>query len=350
MVIDFLNYLQAEGIETGVCVHASDGPLRKEMESTGAPVFRLRASGFTGNLLRTYRTCRQFAPDVVHAHNTGMALYAGLIARAAGARSIVTRHGMADASRSRSLYGLICDTLNDQLVAVSDGVAKELRKKANMATQDIHTVPNGIEYDRFARDVTPWSKKELVGAHDCFLFGSVGGLRAYKAQDVMIEALYHVRQRGGAARLAIAGEGYRREVLENRAKELGIEKFVAFTGRIDTVPEFLSALDAFLFSSVSGEGLPIALLEAMATGLPVVATRIPGVKQVITPGVDGLLVPPHDAEALSERMGRLMRDPEERQELSEAAADTVRTSYSCHRMVHDYIDLYVDIARKLNAR
>jgi glycosyltransferase involved in cell wall biosynthesis len=138
--------------------------------------------------------------------------------------------------------------------------------------------------------------------------------------------------------VGICGEGFLRSDLEAQIKTLGLEHSVKLLGQFDTITPFLAAADVFVLPS-RWEGLPIALLEAMSLGLPIVATRVEGVDEAVLDHVHGLLVPVGDAAALSEAILQLLRDPQMSCELGGAAKRRVVDSYSIDRMGERYLSL-----------
>jgi glycosyltransferase involved in cell wall biosynthesis len=148
---------------------------------------------------------------------------------------------------------------------------------------------------------------------------TVGRLAGVKGQAVLLDAVAEAAGRGVAVELTIAGDGPERARLERQAADLGIADRVAFLGPVghDDVGELYAAADAFCTSSFA-EGLPTVLMEAMATGLPVVATAIMGIPELVEDGVTGLLVPPARSDLLAEALERLATRPEERVEMGRA--------------------------------
>jgi glycosyltransferase involved in cell wall biosynthesis len=224
-----------------------------------------------------------------------------------------------------------------RILCLSESIRQEALRCGFRPEQCV-LVPNGVDVDGFR----PPSADERNGAraalelepdHRAFLF--VGRLVRRKGVDVLLRAF--ARQEA-AARLFLVGDGAERGALEDLARELGVAARVSFCGEDGDVLPFLHAADVFVFPSRL-EGLPNALLEAMACGLPVVATRIGGCEDVVVDG-SGVLVPPDDADALAGEMRALARDPVRRRELGERGRARVVARYSFERILAELQDVY----------
>ena len=172
-----------------------------------------------------------------------------------------------------------------------------------------------------------------------FAVGWVGRMTGVKRTDDVVRAFAALRARGVDACLCIVGDGPDREQVERRAHELGVIRDCLFLGYQEDVARFFAVFDAFVLSSVN-EGTPVVAIEALAAARPVVATRVGGVPDVVTDGVDGFLVEPGDVEALAERLERLAADPELRRAMGEAGRARVLPRYAVSRLIDDIDRLY----------
>lgn len=176
-----------------------------------------------------------------------------------------------------------------------------------------------------------------VGEKDAFLL-SVGRLIHQKAHELLIAAMPAVLKEFPNTKVGICGDGPLRSQLDTQIKSLGLESSVKLMGRFDSVTKYLAAADMFILPSRS-EGLPIALLEAMSLGLPIVATRVQGVEEVVMEQQHGLLVPIGDVTALSDAILQLLRNPQLGCKLGDAAKQRVVESYSVDHMGERYLSL-----------
>jgi glycosyltransferase involved in cell wall biosynthesis len=199
----------------------------------------------------------------------------------------------------------------------------------------VHVIPNGIPLRTGARDRV---RRELSIAPGELLIVSVGNLYPVKGHAVLIDALATLRDRAGW-RLAIAGRGEEEPRLRAQAAAAGIGERVHLLGFRDDVADIFAAGDLFAMPSLS-EGLPLALVEAMSFGLPVVISRVGGVPEVVTNDVEGLLVPPSDPGALALAIRSLLDDPARRSRQGGAARMRALRDYAIGTMVDRYERLY----------
>ena len=238
--------------------------------------------------------------------------------------------------RSRSLWTLLVDRClkgrDDLLIAECDASRRFLLERLGYDPKKAITIRNGVE-----QDGRPPSKEKLreLGL-DGILIGAVGRLDRQKGFAVLIEAMAHLK--GTPLRCAILGDGPERARLEALIRRRGLEGSVRLLGETEAA-SWLPAFDVFCLPSL-WEGLPNSLLEAMALGLPVVASAIDGVPEAVTDGADGLLVPPSDPAALAAALQRLAGDAGKRARLGAAARKTAAERFALSRMIGEYERAY----------
>jgi glycosyltransferase involved in cell wall biosynthesis len=194
-------------------------------------------------------------------------------------------------------------------------------------------IPNGIrmqDYEKFPpRAECRAQFKLLPGAK---LIGTVGRMVPVKNHKLLIEALFRVRQTVSDAHLAIIGEGDLRESLAASAADLGVSEYVSLVKETQKIDYFYGAIDIFCLSSDS-EGMPLTLLEALASGVPVVSTEVGGIPEVIESGKTGYLVPKGSAEFLAKRIVELLEDPSKAAELALHGRAMVRERFPAEKMI-----------------
>lgn len=250
--------------------------------------------------------------------------------------------------RTRSGFSLWIDKMlkpNDTLlVTESEASRKYLIEELAYDGNKITTIYNGV-------DIASWPiskvdrnrvRMRLKLQPEDVLIGSVGRLDEQKGHRYLLEAFAKVRATQ-PVKLVLVGEGPMRRELENLARELRIEEDCTFAGEVQDVPAWLSALDVFVLASL-WEGLPNALLEAMAMGLAVVATRVDGVPEVVDHDVTGLLCEPKDSQSLVVGIQDLVLDPELRQKLGGAAKRAIKEKFKLMDMIGNYEKLYARVA------
>jgi glycosyltransferase involved in cell wall biosynthesis len=196
-------------------------------------------------------------------------------------------------------------------------------------------IRNGIAVERFQQRPDPELRRELAAGSDDLLFLTTARLDLQKGLDVLLHAAGSV----GGARFLVAGTGDEHARLEREAAALGLGERLLFLGHRDDIPALLAATDAFVLPSLF-EGTPLALLEAMAAGKPVVTSAIPGTDELVADGETGLLVPAGDADALAAALRRIVADPELRARLGAAARLKAGTAHSAIASTQRVVEVY----------
>jgi glycosyltransferase involved in cell wall biosynthesis len=282
---------------------------------------------------------RRTGADVVHAHGYKADLYAYFALRASGVPFVSTCHNWLDNDRKTFFYGVL-DRLvlrvYARVVAVSEDVRQRLLK-SGMIAKKISMIRNGIDLRPFARasavvkDELGWGAYQVVGL--------VGRLSVEKGVDIFLHAAERVLAQCPDAKFIVAGDGPDRAGLETLIDQLGIRGSVRMLGRRDDMPFLYASLDVMVSASRQ-EGLPIAILEGMASRLPLVATAVGEVPTVILHGRTGVLVPAEDPESLAAAIIELLRDPAKRERLGAGARQLVEDEFSAGRMTADYLHVY----------
>lgn len=278
--------------------------------------------------------------DVVHFHTArahAMAPYARGFARAL----VVTRR--MDYRPNRLFAPLLYGRAVDGIAAISHGVADSLAL-AGVPPERITIIPSGVDCEHFhfadpaARTA---ARAELEMAPDAMVLATVGMLEARKGHRHLLEALARIVRGGEGANMIclIAGDGSLRAELQRDAELLGIARQVRFLGRVDDVRTVLAATDIFVFPSMR-EGLGVAVLEAAASGLAIVASDTGGIGDVIESGVNGILVKPGDSEALAGAIERMAAAPSERAAMGQAARTRAERDFAMTTMAARTVELY----------
>ena len=287
-------------------------------------------------MLRSHRI------QVAHSHEFGMAVYGAVAARRAGARHIITMHGgrYYAEQRRRRLALRWAARRSDALVAVSRATAADLRATLRLGDEAVRVVLNGIPFRSGSRAAV---RSELALRDDELLLVSVGNLYPVKGHAVLLRALGQLRRSGALDavpwRLALAGRGEEEARLRALVRDEGLAERVTLLGYREDVPDILAAADLFVMPSLM-EGLPLALVEAMAAGLPVVVSDVGGIPEVAKQGSEAILVPPGDPAGLAEGLATLMRDPLARACMGAAARARARRDFSVSTMCEAYERLY----------
>ena len=330
--------LQARGYR---CIVAGprQGELLSRAAAEGLAIVPLAARGeFDLRAARDLsRVLREERVDLLHAH-TAHAVTLLTLATLSGRRrpAMVAARRLSFPLRSSYLGRIKYGFRVDRVIAVSEAI-RRLLVRQGLDPRRVSVVHSGIDPERFRRGDRQHfreSLRPLMGddAGTAFLVGAVGHLAAHKGLDVFLSAAAEAAREIPAARFLLIGRGEAEGCLRSTADRLGIASRVAFTGFRDDMPDVFAGLDLSVLSSVSGEGSPAVLKEAMAAGTPLVATALDGLEEIVEDARHGLLVPPGNAPALARAIVILAKDPQLRARYSAAALKRV-LQFTTDRMV-----------------
>jgi glycosyltransferase involved in cell wall biosynthesis len=337
--------LRALGHRVMLVAHP-EGELRQRAKE-GLDIFPLapRTEMDLSGAWRLARLIRRLTPDVVHAHDSHA------VAMAALALSMSTQPKKPPLLAARRVdFHLRGNSLSrwkyrqvDTFICVSDAIRDMLIDDGVPADRTV-VVNEGIDLERVAAAPPARLHEELWLPHQAPIVGNVAALVPHKGQRHLIEAAALVVRQLPDTRFMIAGEGELREALERQIKDHRLEKHVALLGFQPDVLSLHKAFDLFVMSSVT-EGLGTSLLDAMACGKAIVATKAGGIPEVVTEGKTGLLVPPRDHPAMAKAIVRLLKDAALRDRMGAAGLKVAREKFSAERMVQDTLRVYLSAMR-----
>lgn len=289
------------------------------------------------------RLLRRERPDLFHAHMSSpvackWGLAAAVAARMPAVLGTVQVGGYEPPDRSAYWQLRALAQGVDRYLAVSRDIARELVEQLGWPEEKVEVVYNAVDLARVEVAAPPGLREQLGGGETRPLVLTPARLDAQKGHRVLFEAIAQVPD----AVFVLAGEGPEREPLEALAAQLGIDKRVRFLGRRDDVPQLLAACDVFALPSLY-EGSSLAVLEAMAAGVPVVSSAIGGTDELIDDGSSGLLVPPGDAEELAAALRRLLGDAGLRDALAAQARERVERDLTRERMAARVTGVYREL-------
>ena len=328
-------------------LHGSDGPMRAELERAGIRCLDLDYRRFRGSLRRVryywtlWRMLRRERIRALHVHHHGAMILCGIPARLAGiSRIVMTEHGLQalmERPQARRLTMRYCRFASD-ITVVEQTQADYFHRQLGFAVAKLHVVANGVRVLARTAAHVELKRRELAIPADVFAFFYVGRLNPVKDLGTLLQAFAALpTDLAARSRLYLVGDGPERAPLEARVAALGLPGRAIFLGARTDVSEVLMAADAFVMSSKS-EGLPMVLLEAMAAGVPCVATAVGGIPDLF--GEDrGLSVPAQDAPALARAMASVASSPELRERLVSNATQNLRRHYALDAIVDRYLEL-----------
>jgi glycosyltransferase involved in cell wall biosynthesis len=282
--------------------------------------------------------------DIIHCHGYKSNFY-GLLASRGQVPSVTTNHNWLTAHWKLKAYCFL-DSLwirfFDRIVAVSNEVKKDMLRY-KIPEEKIRVIDNGIALERFEKVVeTKKMKNQLGFDEEIRIIGTIGSLIIEKGHIYLLEAARQILDGVKDLKFLIIGDGPLRKPLEEKSEELGIKKDVIFMGQREDIPELLMAMDVFVLPSIK-EGLPVALLEAMAAKRPVIATRVGAIPKVIENKDIGILVEPKDINELRDAIMNLIDDPWRMNLLARGGFSRVCMDFSSDEMGKHYLKLYNEI-------
>lgn len=302
-------------------------------------------------MLATWRRLREVRPRILHVHHVWPAAdrYLSPLAGAAGVPGlVVTEHilGHAHSAAQRVLKRAELGRA-DAITTVCGAVADSLVRDYGVTRGEVRVIPNGTALPDAATLAEEAREARVLRAHfgasaNRPLWVCAARLEKQKGLDVLLEAAALLRGRGLGFVIALAGDGAERAALETQAARLGLAGAVHVLGRVEEVGALYAAADAVVLPS-RWEGLPLSLLEALARGRPVVATRVGGIPEVIEDGLTGLLAAPEDPASLADALATLHRRPDLAQRLGAAGAEVVAERFTWERMVADFEAVYDEV-------
>lgn len=345
--------LKARGWEVQVVSLMSPKAYVEELEAFGVTLFSLGIRRKLPNprpILKLAQFIRKWRPHIMHSHMVHANILARLVRPLARVPVIIcTAHsiderGRKGSGRLRELLYRLTDPWCDLTTQVSHTGLERYVQVGAVPRHKIKYIPNGVDIKRFYPD--PGARKRLqekLGLEKTFVWLAVGRFDPPKDYPNMLRAFALVLGKRLEAQLLIAGDGPLRSSMEKLAKDLSIGAQVKFLGIRRDIPELMNAADAYVLSS-AWEGMPMVLLEAHATGLPIVATNVGGNREVVQDGVTGFLVPPKDSEVLAQAMLQLMSLPEEeRRRMGQAGREYIEANFSLDRVVDQWEALYKEL-------
>jgi len=343
--------------DVDIAVACPDGELSVRLEAAG--IRRLNISGrdisFSPRLTRELAALvKAEKPDIVHTHGS---LSGRIAARMRKIPVVYTKHGQVRTPDRRGIASsqagpftrlvnrVATRVLADRVIAVSDRVRKEL-EDSGIQPSMITVIPNGIDLSPYRQKAKRTSKAKAADADAqgkrSFLIGTVARLSPEKGIDTLLDAAKIVVTSYPSARFVIAGTGPLERELAQKVRDLRLENCVRMAGFVDNVPGLFSGLDLYVLPSDT-EGIPLALLEAMAAGLPVVATRVGGVPEVVVDGVTGFLVPPRQPKALAQAIVRLLVDPDLAKSMGASGRERAESMFDARVTAERTVQVYRDV-------
>jgi sugar transferase (PEP-CTERM/EpsH1 system associated) len=359
-IVGLVNRMDPKRFSHAICCIRRSGPSAERLRDKSVPIFEMNKRDGKDFLLpfRLARLFRKVGADIVHTRNWG-AIYGILAARWAGVPGVIHGEHGRDMNDPRGLlarrnfFRRATARWVDGYIAVSEDLRRWLTEVVGIEPGKVQTILNGVDTERFqpAELADKSSRKAQQGfGPNQVLVGTVGRLDPVKDQQRLLRACAGLRERHPNLGLVLVGDGPCREPLEKLAGELQWGADCRFMGLRSDVPEMYRLLDVFVLPSIA-EGISNTILEAMASGLPVVATAVGGNGELVVAGETGALVPAEDERALGRALELYLGNPALRREHGAAGRRRAVESFSLERMVAGYQEAYLSVlAERAGAR
>ena len=322
-------------------------PIEQVALQQEVPIQTVEMSGLTPSALNMFRKIlRRERPDILHVNSSRDSWLGAIAARLISPRIKVvkTRHISAPLNRNfptRLLYRRLFDHI---IVTGGDSNRRALIERDGLQPSRVSAFPIGVDLRQFSPGSPEYDLRGELGlAPEDRLVGLLSYLRSYKGHQYFIEAAAHLATRFSNIRFLIVGEGPDESIIRARIGRLGMTKQVLMLGYRQDSLSLLRSLDVFVMPTVEGDTIPQVLLEAMAVGLPVIATTTGSIPDVVRNGMTGLLVPPRDSQAISASLEILLNDTGFRRTLGLNASRFVANSYSLESMLNRLEGVYRQI-------
>jgi sugar transferase (PEP-CTERM/EpsH1 system associated) len=350
VVIDVVNGLDLAVFEQTVCCISRKGEAARFLRDNAGCVNLGKGSDADHLMpLKIASVIRAERPDIIHTQSwSGIdAAIAKLMTR--GARLVHSEHGrnlpyLYGEPLKRKVARRCLYHLADAVFAISHEVRGYYCRETGFPIDRVRVIPNGIDLRRIDRADRRGVREELGIADDDFVIGSIARLDKTKNTMTLARAFVKLQKSGQNLRLKmlLVGDGDKKVEIESYLVEQGMRDAVIFTGISHDVPRLLGAMNLFALSSLS-EGMPITVLEAMSASLPVIATNVGALPELVEDGVTGFLIDPKDDQELAERIARFYDNREMARSFGAAGRRKVEREYGLDRMLDQYRDLYLSL-------
>jgi len=327
------------------CIYEG-GEIADELNKKGVSVKVLNIPNYYNpiNIFKLANLIKKEKPAIVHTHTYFSNTITRLALKLAKGPIVFTHiHNIYSDYTARNLWiERWLSPISDKIIPCSDAVKRFVLNKERIPPERVLTIHNGVPLERFEENVDVGAIRNSLALkeHDRVLI-LVAALRPKKGHQYLIEAMGNIAKNFKDVKCLIVGGGPLRKELEKQVESLNLEKAVIFCGTRDDVPHLLKAADIFVLPSLT-EGLPLVTAEAMAAGLPVVATDVGGTGEVVQDGVTGLLVPSKDVKALTEAVEVLLNDPLKMKQLGQAGYQLSHKDFAAEVMVQKIEQLYAE--------
>ena len=351
-IVNLINHMPTERYRHAIISLTDSTDFRDRIQQTEVPVIALnKTDGHDlGMHARLWKVLRSLRPDIVHTRNLPALEYLIPAALAGIPGRIHGEHGrdMYDLDGTKVKYNLLRKVVRpfvNRFIAVSANLAEWLVETVGIHPEQVVQIYNGVDIQRFYPCIGPRPSigSEGSASQGTLILGTVGRLEKVKDQLTLVEAFLHLLDTEPGARdrlrLVVVGDGSLREEAQKLLQKANAEGLAWLPGERDDIPDMMRGFDLFVLPSLR-EGISNTILEAMASGLPVVATRVGGNPELVVEGETGMLVPPSDPAAMAKAVRTYLNHPELLKAHGQAGRRRVEQEFSMEKMVNGYMEVY----------
>lgn len=350
-LLELIARLDRDKYEILLCNVGPDGPLKPQFEHLDIQTFDFprRWSFDPIPVFKLAKLMRKHKIDVVQTTLFWADFIGAMAAKWAGVPLILSWETVSHEGdpyhnkfQRRKGYELASKLMN-RIIAVSNEVKTSLVKRRGVPSEKISVIHYGVDLARYnpnGRETRIAKRAELGLNPDDFLIGIVARLEPWKGHDIFVEAFAGPAEAFSNVHVILVGDGSLRQSLEEQVRQHGLDSRIHFLGVRHDIAELLNCIDLFVLPSRPGEGLPNVLLEAMACGVPVVATNVGGVPELVRDGYNGYVVKTGDVAELRDALRKVISDKRHLKQLSENALTTVQTEFSLEKQLTAFEAVY----------
>ena len=346
VLLSFIRKLDRDKYNVMVAYMKGEGKLVEDFREAGVKVFNLkmRNRADLGAVIRLYRLLKRENIQLLHTHLIQADICGFLAGKMAGIPIIISTKHNPDEFRKKFSIPVWLDGIfanhSDRIIAVSYAVKDFLINWEKISKDKFTVIHNGIDLEEFNINIDISKKKRQLGINlSSKVLGSIGRFNEQKGYKFLLKAISEILENVPDVRFIFVGDGPLRRELEKMTRELKVDQNVIFTGIRRDIPEIFSIMDVFIMPSIF-EGLPLILLEAMAMGKPVIASRVGGIPEIVRHEVTGILVEPANPSAIANSIVKLLKDPVGAKRIGDSGREEVKRRFTIDTMTEKIEALY----------
>lgn len=350
LILEIGKRLNRDIFEPSIFVFEKNGKLRKEYINYGIPVIEVEKSkGFDWILpFRLSRILKKHNINIVHTHNPSNWFYGCIAANIAGIPIVHTEHSNHYGLHIKrwELIESILSKFTDSITTVAENLKRRMVTRSHINSLDIRVIHNAIDLAVFNVKIDKYKvKSDLSLPENNMIIGNIARFCEQKDHRTLLKAFKLISENMRNINLLLVGNGPLKAEMEDIVRDLQIRDKVKFLGDRRDIPNLLKIIDIFVLSS-KREGLPVVLLEAMASGLPIVATSAGGNSEVVIDGETGVIVPTQDPERLAEAICKVISDEKRAKEMGERGQKRIKECFTFEHMIDEYEKIYNSVGRR----